>query len=224
MDSELIIAFFGFVGVLATAGVGMFKVNVERMRVNVEKDKLRQAEREISFQRAALGFPEFVSEWGEIGDELERLMCETEIDRFLILRAWNGFLEPRWTTAVYQLRQGKQAPISYIHFELDEDYVIRIRKIVKDGPIVFDTANIPSGEIKRVYEAEGVTASLWAHLDSFETSDKSSKALAYCSFSTHSGELSPTTVTRCKIIIGRLKWLAKSFDHNEYRRHLNGSA
>jgi hypothetical protein len=205
---EVVIALIGLAGVIATASVGILKVAIER-------HKLIQAEQEVRFQRAALSFPEFVEEWDEIGKELVRLISETEVDRFMILRAWNGYLEPRWTTAVYQLRAAEQAPVAYVHFELDEDYVHRVKQIAKGGPISMITAELPHSEIKRVYMAEGVTASMWAHLDSFETTDGRSRAVAYCSFATHVDTLlTEKTMTRCRVLVGRLKGLATSFDRN----------
>lgn len=205
---EIVVALIGLSGVILTAGIGVMRVQLERKRLN-------QAEHEVRFQRAALGFPEFVEEWGEIGAELIKLMEETTIDRFMVLRAWNGHLEPRWTTAVYQLRAAGQAPVAYIHFELDQDYISRVQKIVQEGPQLMVTAKLPHSEIKRVYKAEGVTASMWAHLDTFQSSDGVSKALAYCSFGTHSHELiDDATQTRCRILVGRLKGLAVSFDRN----------
>lgn len=205
---QIVVALIGLAGVILTASVGIVKVQFERR-------KLDQAEHEVRFQRAALGFPEFVEEWGEIGAELIKLMEETSIDRFMVLRAWNGHLEPRWTTAVYQLRATGQAPIAYIHFELDQDYVSRVQKIVHHGPQLMVTSKLPHSEIRRVYQAEGVTASMWAHLDTFESSDGVSRALAYCSFATHSPDLiNESTQTRCRVLVGRLKGLASSFDRN----------
>jgi hypothetical protein len=205
---EVVIALIGLAGIIATATAGIFQVAIERQ-------KLMQAEQEIRFQRAALNFPEFVEEWGEIGRELVSLIEETEVDRFMILRAWNGYLEPRWTTAVYQLRAAEQAPIAYVHFELDQDYVHRVKQMATGGPIHMVTAELPESEIKRVYQAEGVTASMWAHLDTFETSDGKARAVAYCSFATHLDTLlTEKTMTRCRIMVGRMKGLATSFDHN----------
>jgi hypothetical protein len=207
--TEVLVAFSGLAGAIATAVIA-------GMKIRLEGRKLQQAEREIRFQRAALGFPEFVSEWDEINKELAKLMSETEVDRILIFRAWNGHLEPRWTTAVFQMRSNGTAPVSYVHFELDDDYVQKIRQIVQRGPITMVTTDMLPSKIKSVYEAEGVKSSLWAHLDTFQTTDGEGKAIAYCSFSSTSGApLLPHTATRCGIIISRLKGLAGAFDRNE---------
>ena len=60
---ELVIAVVGLIGVIATASVGFYKAMLDRRRLD-------QAYNEIRFQRAALGFPEFVNEWGDISFEL----------------------------------------------------------------------------------------------------------------------------------------------------------
>jgi hypothetical protein len=206
--TELIIAISGLTGALATAIIAGLKLNIERLKLN-------QAEREIRFQRAALGFPEFVSEWDEIHSDLAKLMAETPIDRVLIFRAWNGHLEPRWTTAVFQMRTNGRMPVSYVHFELDEDYVRRLRDIAQRGPTALRTSELAPSKIKSLYEMEGVTASLWAHLDTFETTDGEGKAVAYCSFAASHGEaLDDPTIARCGVIISRLKGLAAAFDRN----------
>lgn len=176
-----------------------------------ERSKRLQAENEIKFNRAALQFPDFVHEWDHIGAELANLVETTEVDRILILRAWNGTLEPRWTTAVYQLRQGAQSPISYVHFELDSDYVDRIRQVVQKGSGYWEVHEMPDSAIRSVYEAEGVKSSFWSHIDSVRTDDHGSTGITYASFSSHEGPLSPETQTKCRILTGRLKGLAAYF-------------
>jgi len=209
VNHEVLVALCGLLGVSITAYIGWG-------RVQLEKARLGQAERELRFQRAALGFPEFVAEWDDINKQLVDLFMETEIDRFMILRAWNGQLEPRWTTAVYQLRETDQAPIAYVHWELDQAYQEAIRNIMAGRPMYFVVGEMTDSEISRVYRAEGVTASYWVHLDSFNTLDNTGRAEVYCSFATHDPELiSENTQTKCRIIANRLKGLAMSFDRNE---------
>jgi hypothetical protein len=211
---EAIVAAFGFLTALCGLVVYYLKY----------KEKARecdQAIREMRFQRAALSFPDFVAEWGEASKDLINLLETTCIDRFMILRAWNGHLEPRWTTSVYQLRSGDQAPIAYIHFELDQDYVIKVRETVASGSMYMTTETMEPSEIRSVYEAEGVTASLWAHIDTFDVPGSTSKAVAYCSFATHDpAGIDAHTQTLCKIVTGRLKGLAHSFDRNSMEKVL----
>lgn len=180
---------------------------------NLAEQERHQAESEMRFQRAALEFPDFIEEWSHISEDVVRLIEETCIDRFIILRAWNGHLEPRWTTAVYQIREVGQKPVSYVHFELDIDYVQRLREISITNSMMFNVDDIPDSAIKEVYRAEGVKSAIWAHLHSATTPEGASSH-TYCSFATHNeGGIDEATQTMCKIITGRLKGIALSFDN-----------
>jgi hypothetical protein len=205
MTNEVIVALISLLGVAITAGFTFMGA-----RLRGSRQKLDQAEKEIDFQRAALGFSEFIEEWASISHEMEYLMASTTIDRILIFRAWNGAASPRWTTAVYQMREGDQEPISFIHFELDDDYQDRIRQIVGRKHIYFEVANIRDSAIKSIYMAEKVTASYWAYLHSFGMKNSDSKAILYMSFATHSDELiSDDTKTRCNLLVSRLRGIAQ---------------
>jgi len=114
LTEGVVIAALGMMTTGFASFVGWYKLSIERRKVD-------QAQLEMRFQRAALSFPEFVEEWTDIQQALLDLMETTSVDRFLILRAWNGHLEPRWTTAMYQMRTGVEVPVAYVHFELDRD-------------------------------------------------------------------------------------------------------
>jgi|DEB0MinimDraft_6_1074348.scaffolds.fasta_scaffold00348_4 hypothetical protein len=201
MEKDVLVAIFGFLGVLSTAWFGYLANKNRKLRT--------QAESEMRFQQAALSFTDFIEEWGEIHAELKALVSDTCIDRFMILRAWNGSRNPRWMTAVYQYRQGSQDPVSYIHFELDDDYVSRLNHIVARGSMLFSTNGLPPSVIKDVYEAEGVKHSAWFYIAS-QHLDKNPdcRAITYCSFATHHSEsISPSVLIRCRILVGRMKGL-----------------
>lgn len=172
--------------------------------------RAEQAELEIQLQRTALDFTVFVREWGALHSELVALMEGSCIDRFMLLRAWNGRLSPKWATAVFQLRLGDQESISYVHYALDDDYVERLRDLLHGVEVTFQTADLDSCSIRDVYEAEGVTGSHWALIESKDIpSSGDSRAVTYCSFATHGGDPIPKdTVTRCNLIVGRLQGLA----------------
>ena len=204
---ELTIAGFGAIGVICTAVFGY-------LSVARQTNARHQAECEMRFQTAALDFSRFLTEWGGTMEDLEKLMAETEIDRFMVLRAWNGYYEPRWTTAVLQIRRGPQQLISYVHFELDDDYISRLREIMQTTKLRFRTAELPATAVLRaVYETEGVKSAAWFHLQTQELVDTSSRAIMYCSFATHSSsDITDATYTRCAILAARLKGVASEFD------------
>lgn len=190
------------------AAIGFFKVR----ELNQENEMVR---RELNFQQTEFGFEDLLHEWGSVHHELERLMEQTEIDRFLMMRAWNGEGDPQWTTAFFQMREAEQQSYSYIHFELDSDYIHRLHDLKVDGMHLIRTAELPESNIKRIYELEGVTSSAWFLIGRDKLKDSNSAAITYCSFATHSVEhpISPTTITRCRLIVSRLRSL-KTPIHN----------
>lgn len=205
--TEIIIALIGLIGVLGTAFIN------KRSKRKVEA-RAEQAECEVNLQRAALNFGSFLQEWSGTYQEIEHLLNTTPIDRFIIFRAWNGALYPRWTTAVIQIRKGEQAPIAYVHFELDVDYVSRLKEISNSNTVVVNTKALADGvAIKDVYLAEGVHHAVWSHISSDSITGKGSVSHVYCSFATHSEEpLDQSVVTRCSILAGRLKGVAMTFN------------
>lgn len=174
--------------------------------------KLKQAQNEIDVQKKALSFTSFITEWDQTYKELEYLLENTEIDRFMILRAWNGSLSPKWTTAIFQIRTGNQLPVSYVHYELDHDYVGRLKEVIaeKQHEIVVDEIN--ASGIKEVYESEGVLSSCW-YLLGTEKLDKDSSAITYCTFSSLSKKkITKATKTRCKVIADRMSGVLEHFE------------
>lgn len=209
MDTEILVASLGFLGVLVTATIGWFSTNRE-------KHRRQQSENEMSLQMAALDFADFLKEWHGTVSELHQLMETTTVDRFIILRAWNGRLAPRWTTAIYQVRQKGQEHFNYVHYELDQDYVDRLRHVSLGGEMRFKTADLPDCGIRDVYHNEQVTESVWFELDHREVRGTDSRAITYCSFATHEAQgLDDDTVTQCRIIANRLKGVAMTFGIGE---------
>lgn len=214
MDAtQVVVATIGLIGITVTAGVGYLQSRAKsRAEIELEKmrAKLTMATQEMSMTRAGLDFSAFLADWDGVLADLRALMDETCIDRFLILRAWNGNLDPKWTTAVFQYREGGQRPRNYVHFELDEDYVERLHQICRGRPLQFNVQQIPDSAIKRVYEEEGVTGSLWCHLHSREEPGAPGcHSITYCSFATHSGEIDEAIATRCVTLASRLKGVAE---------------
>lgn len=209
MDSTtaIVIASISAVGAVAAAAMTGF------MRIRELGLRLEQAKQEISFQRDALDVTAFIGDWDGLMAELRSLMSDTSIDRFLILRAWNGHLEPRWTSAIFQLHKEDRQMLSYIHVELDDDYINRLRQITTAGPVVFTTETASeSSLIRGIYETEGVQEAMWAHVESLSVPGATTKAVTYCSFATSKpGGLDAVARTRANLVVGRLKGLAHNF-------------
>lgn len=209
--SEIIVAAIGLVGVIVTAVLGSRRFNKER------SDK-EQAQNEIRLQAQMLSFSAFLDDWQNTSKELLRIIRETEIDRILIFKAWNGAMSPKWTTAVYQMREEGQTPVQYQHFELDDDYVDRLRRMARHRHIWFTVSEIDDSFIKAVYDAEGVKSSAWYHIESRELPGTDSVSVSYVSFSSTTHDvLSENTLTQLMIVTGRLKGLAANFHEGDER-------
>lgn len=200
MSPEIIVAVIGLFGVLITTFFSIAKTRKNNLRGS-------QLEKELDLQRGALSFSGFLTNWGVVYTEIDKLLHTTEIDRFLILRAWNGTLTPKWTTAVYQMRRGSQEPVSYVHFELDSDYVDKLRSVMMNGSIYFNVNEIEDSYTKQIYNMENIKSSMWS-LISEEQVDVSSKAITYCSFASVKGPISKATQMKCKLIANRLEEVA----------------
>lgn len=192
-------AFFSFaLGIIAT----YFK----------QRNTLIQAKHELELQSQSLDFEDFVRDWGSVLDDIAALSEKTNLDRFLIFRAWNGAWSPRWTTAVFQFRKGKQENISYVHFELDDDYVDRLRQISQGKDLYFSVNELPPSAVRAVYLNEGVKASYWALIHAKEINSHS-RSITYCSFATQDeAGFDENTRTRFKLILGKLRAIAEKKD------------
>lgn len=198
--------------ITAVASIAVAYITRDRMKI---KHTAENIEKELAFQRAALSFDEFVSEWNDVYDEIVDIIQTTNVDRFLLLRAWNGKYDPKWTTAFFQVREVHQKPVSYVHFELDADYIERLNQVIRGGSISFAVRDIPDSYIKDVYTSEGVTHSAWFFIDKSQLKGSTSAAVTYCSFSTHSGvEIDHQTFIRCRIVASRMKGIAHTLNQH----------
>lgn len=196
---EISIAFIS--GLFALAAI---LLNSRRRIKELEIENTVQAN-EISFRADSLALKVNVSDWSSISNSLDYLMKTSIIDRFFILCAFNGYHDPRWTTAIYQSMQNDDKIISYIHFGIDEDYVERLKEIRKNGSSRLSVLEIPNSIIRSVYHTEGVLSSGWFHI-SEKTNSEGSVGITYCSFSSHSSHsIDDATMERCAVIVNQIR-------------------
>lgn len=199
-----------------TAGVaGVFSLGVAWLskarsskdsgRIRDLENELAQAEREMVSKSKAMSMPRYTSAWETIRSEVTKLIDETEIDRFLILVAWNGKRDPKWVTATVQIREEGKPIEQYIDVEVDDYYRSLMLKAKDRGPTAFSVSALPDCLIKSIYESEGVEQSVWDHISSHDMPD-GTREVDFCSYSSsRRGPLSPGTIIRCKLITDRLK-------------------
>lgn len=192
-----------------TAGLVSVATGIINNKLSKQKT---QAELEMKIRSKALDFAQFIQDWNETHDDIEKLLKETEIDRFILFRAWNGFSDPKWTTSVLQILSGKQVPINYIHFDLDEDYKERLKFCEVNNHNYLVTKDLSeTSVIKKVYETEGVNASMWCHIIDLD-GPSNSRILIYCSLSTTTHEeISQKTIFKAKALVSKIKINANEF-------------
>lgn len=204
-------AFYAAVSALLIALLGWITTAVKSRSRKLEKQEAQKEtqiyKHEVKETASMLSFTDFLAHFTEITSDLNHLFESTCIDRFLLLRAWNGLHDPRWTNAIYQFRKGKQEPVQYQHIELDDDYVNRLNTLIAGSRVVFAVKDIPDSLIKKIYQNENVTHSAWFLVGKKPSGySKDRMLLTYCSFATHSGiEVDPATLLKCELIVGKLR-------------------
>ena len=188
-------------GVAATAIPAWFAY---RARVRALKMQVEAREREMDIQRRALSRADSFVRDAAVYSQIQLLTDETEIDRVLLLTAWNGKFSPQWTTAIWQYRAGDQTQVSYIHTPLDADYQDRLRDIEEKRYRNYVVSDMPDCLTRGIYESEGVKAAAWVFLNA-QDGDDDSRQVTYMSFATHkSDQISPATIARCQVLAGML--------------------
>lgn len=194
------------VEILVATITGLFAVIgiLVRNRLKTLEVLSQQQGEEISFRSDALALKIDLSKWSSINQEIRKLMNETCIDRFFILNAFNGYHDPRWTTAVYQVQKEDANIVGYTHFGIDDHYVSLLKLVRSQKHIEIPVSELPESIIRSVYHTEGVLSSQWYYLKDKEL-PSGAVGMTYASFSSRTCDaLSDAELERCQIIIQKI--------------------
>lgn len=195
-------------GALIAASTAAIKQYTKRK--NSERE-LVEIKRELYLQSQALSLEDFLGALSEIQEDLRSLYEKHGIDRFIMLRAWNGISNPRYTNAFYQVRFGEQDPVQYVHFEIDDDYIKRLHTVMGERRAAFSTSEIPHSKIREVYELEGILHSAWFYICKKIDAKTNAAAITYCSFAKKIDErFKSTQIVECELIVGKIKQMIQS--------------
>jgi hypothetical protein len=177
----------------------------------IQAEKAENSEKKYKdFLATTLKLHVNLHKWSYIEEDLKELMESSEIDRFLILRCWNGETTPEKTTAVYQYRLGNQERFEYISVDLDEDYRRRLNEMHSTSKHYVALKNLPESMIKSIYEAEGVWHSVWFPIQTSNMPGMTSVIHTYCSFASHSDEIiSKKTQQKCQNLAWKISDILK---------------
>ena len=178
--TQIIVAAIGTIGVLGAAFLGNSNRNL--------KSKLEQANVQIRHRSKNNSFTAIAASWEYIRSQIDEFVKSTKADRFLLLSSNNGYLDPRWATAYVQIREGKQDVFVYRDYEIDDDYRQRLIFIKKHRYAIYKTSDMPEGEIKSIYEREGVYEAFWFFISKHQIPNTNIWEISFFSIATHKKE------------------------------------
>lgn len=199
----------GIAGILVAAITTLGSVVVAWMshrKKKVVENKLTQAENYMRAEHQAMRYEHIFASTASTQNLFAKLLEESEIDRILLLIAWNGKEKPRWTKAIYQLRGGEQTVTEYVHTELDDDYRRRLEDTKKStSGQIYRTEDLPEESlIGKIYRAERVKCSHWVFLR--QTSYAEGECYSYFSFATHSVDhIAPDVLLRIRLLMDQIR-------------------
>lgn len=171
------------------------------------KGQLVMAEQEIKDQSEALCYTLFPPGSQEVIADLSNLFDESMLDRFLMLKAWNGQYSPKYTNSVFQYRLGRQEVTSYEAWKTDEWYNWMLNQTEEKGYHIIKVADMPKSRLRDAYLMEGVKYSVVFFISKNQSKYNPKRYLiSYCSFATHEDvEITHEVIYKCEMIVGKIR-------------------
>lgn len=131
--------------------------------------------------------------FNELRESVDRVLVETNADRFLILMAHNGKEEMRFATAIYEQHKNTDKTIfsfgatnKYIKIEFDDEYRHMLKHAEKEGVFRMETAKMPESLLKNIYISERVNYSNCYFIKRYpEYKSHDKDLLLYCTLASH---------------------------------------
>ena len=215
MESIAEVSLAAIAAIAATiAGYFKFRTHKDEVEAALAHDQLNltMAEREKKYHASGKDLIAYISFWNDLEREVGALLDSSPLDRFVILRGWNGIRAPTFTTAIYQYKSNSADYLKFDHVELDKDYTDRLRDTYQ-GPQAFSVKDLGDDIlIKRIYNAEGILSSVWFYIISQEVEGVPERATVYCSFGSTSVEhLDATTLMRAELVVSKIRAIMYKF-------------
>lgn len=174
-----------------------------------EKDLRLRMQEEMAARRAALSYSQLAEHWEVMRQRIKETMGRSNIDRFMLFRAFNGKYDPQSTTAVIQLRADDSMMDCYIDYPIDDNYRDNLEFIRKNKKRRLRLSDFPlESEMHRVYAREGVEDSIWLYLCDYELPN-GCWAIEYISVATHeAGGLTEDDLVLAEMFVGSMRKFA----------------
>ncbi len=180
MDQGISQVIAAFLAMLGTIGSGYLIHSRSKLKAQLE-----QANVQIRHRSKNNSFTAIAASWEYIRGQIDHFVRTTKADRFLLLASNNGYLDPRWATAYVQIRDGQQDVFIYRDYEIDDDYRQRLAHIKTHNYAIYKVSQMPDGEIKRIYDREGVYESFWFYISTRQIPNSNIFEISYFSIATH---------------------------------------
>lgn len=159
-----------------------------------------------------------LAHFNQMKETVDALFQATKASRFLILIASNGVKDLRFTTVIYEQHQNSSqvnlsvgASSKYVRFEFDVVYREMLKTIENLGGTYYNVAEMQPGDLKSIYESEGVkNSSVW-FLRRIPINDKNHRVL-YSSIATHEEkEFTDMEKIQIKAAVDKIRLLTYDF-------------
>lgn len=222
MAVDVVIAAIGAGGVVLGASVPAYLGYLSKKReqeLRAEHDRVERALQELAatveLNRSAISMSGFIEEWeAHLKPFIESVLEGTNWDRFLYLRAFNGFNDPEYVTAVIQLRQGDQKAVPYVDVQIDTHYVGNLSDIERMGPQLYKTEDFPKNALMRgIYDNEGITHSYWMPAVNYPSPtplNPGAVAKEFASLATHNDEINDHDLVMARLAHSQLAHRARA--------------
>ena len=214
-SSEIVDVVLGLFALVGTLG-GAYLAYKAKASATVKKAviPMTNSEKDRAYVKSGKDFVNYLKVWNSIEADITNLLSNSCIDRFVLLRGWNGIRDPKYTTAIYQYKSKSDKYQKFEAVELDLDYRDKLRKTY-EGPVVFNIAEQKESLVKSIYELEGIKCAVWYYIISSSVDGVEERATTYCSFGSSSVDsMDPATLMRAQLLVSRIKAVMHKFEES----------
>lgn len=147
--SPLIKGIFSIVGIVLSALIPVWLAS--RKLKNKKAVKVQLSLAESRAEKLARSAP--------VIQAINDLLASTNIDRVLILVAFNGVSTPKHVTATYQWRESGQKIETYKKVPIDDHYRSVLKQCDDENAVLYRLGDAPGTALDDIYQLEGVEQS-----------------------------------------------------------------
>lgn len=216
MATEIVTAVLAGLTTIAVTIIG-YKQALKTKQLELElkdKDKfIKESNKSFGALAMLLDF-ELVN---TITEKIDYLFNKTKIDRFLVLIAVNGKVDPNTVSVIFEQHKDNDGNIikvnaltRYRHVYIDDQYRQMLKQAELLGGVYYETDTMPESYLKNVYLDEAVTSSVIKYITRINIDDHNDM-IVFCSLATHKGRLNDIEKTNIHAEFGSIRSAFKKY-------------